>query len=137
MRGECFVDSVAWIALLNRDDTLHTSVDHTYKQLMRAGRHYVTSSAVLNEVANALCRPRLRAAVSAFRNIIEESGRVRVEFVDEDLWERGWELYEDRPDKEWSLTDCISMVIADEYGIVDVLTNDVHFTQAGLNALIR
>jgi len=57
--------------------------------------------------------------------------------VDENLWSSGWELYENRPAKEWSLTDCISIVIMQERGLKEAFTNDKHFEQAGFNAILR
>ena len=44
-------------------------------------------------------------------------------------------LYEARPDKEYSLTDCRSMVALRALGISEVLTNDHHFTQEGFTVL--
>jgi uncharacterized protein len=40
-------------------------------------------------------------------------------------------MYEDRFDKQYSLTDCRSMVAMKSLGLTDVLTNDHHFTQEG------
>ena len=48
--------------------------------------------------------------------------------------EEGLGLYESRPDKEWSLTDCISFVVMKKEGIVEALTEDRHFEQAGFVA---
>ena len=48
-----------------------------------------------------------------------------------DLFIRGLHLYEQRPDKEYSLVDCMSMVVMEDHDIQHVLTNDHHFTQAG------
>jgi predicted nucleic acid-binding protein len=45
--------------------------------------------------------------------------------------------YERRPDKSYSVTDCISMNVMESAGIHDVLTNDHHFAQEGFNVLIR
>jgi predicted nucleic acid-binding protein len=42
-----------------------------------------------------------------------------------------------RPDKEWSLTDCISFVALNERGIIDALTNDHHFEQADFRILLK
>lgn len=42
-------------------------------------------------------------------------------------------LYEARPDKDYSLTDCISMQVMRREGLTDVLTNDHHFTQEGFH----
>ena len=44
-------------------------------------------------------------------------------------------LYEARPDKEYSLTDCIAMQVMRREGLTEVLTNDHHFTQEGFHIL--
>ena len=49
----------------------------------------------------------------------------------------GVALYEARPDKGYSLTDCISMIEMRERNIGDVLTHDRHFAQEGFNVLFR
>jgi predicted nucleic acid-binding protein len=49
----------------------------------------------------------------------------------------GLELYRARPDKGYSLTDCISMHTMRGLGITDALTNDRHFEQEGFRALFR
>jgi len=55
---------------------------------------------------------------------------------DADLFSRGWELYRRRLDKAWSLTDCISFVVMREWKIVEALTHDHHFKQAGFRILL-
>ncbi len=54
-----------------------------------------------------------------------------------DSFMAGLDLYEARPDKGYSLTDCISMNVMTAEGLTDVLTNDMHFTQEGFHALFR
>ena len=49
----------------------------------------------------------------------------------------GLELYRARPDKGYSLTDCISMQTMRKEGITEALTNDRHFEQEGFRALFR
>jgi uncharacterized protein len=49
----------------------------------------------------------------------------------------GLALYEARPDKEWSLTDCISFVVMKQQGILEAVTADRHFEQAGFVALLK
>jgi predicted nucleic-acid-binding protein len=47
----------------------------------------------------------------------------------------GLMLYNECPDKEYSLTDCISMETMRREGLTEVLTNDKHFEQEGFCAL--
>ena len=49
----------------------------------------------------------------------------------------GMALYEARPDKGYSLTDCISMQAMRREGLIEALTNDRHFEQEGFRALFR
>jgi predicted nucleic acid-binding protein len=53
------------------------------------------------------------------------------------LMAEGVTLYAQRPDKEWSLTDCISFVAMAKHGISETLTGDHHFEQAGFIALLK
>ena len=48
----------------------------------------------------------------------------------------GFALYKARPDKEYSLTDCISMEAMRQEGISEILTHDNHFTQEGFTILL-
>jgi predicted nucleic acid-binding protein len=47
------------------------------------------------------------------------------------------DLYQQRPDKDWSLTDCLSFQLMQERGITEALTADHHFEQAGFIAVLR
>ncbi|MCK9580500.1 MAG: PIN domain-containing protein [Methanoregula sp.] len=132
----CFVDTVCWIALLNRQDRLHGPADQRYKKLMKTGFRFLTTSAVLEETANALCDPLFKSSVITFFHNIEKSTRVEIVFVDPILWSKGLTLYEQRHDKAWSLTDCISLEVMREQKIHDALTSDHHFEQAGFRALL-
>lgn len=56
--------------------------------------------------------------------------------VDSALLKRGLDLYGNRPDKEWGLTDCISIVVMKDNGMTEALTTAEHFKQAGFRALL-
>jgi predicted nucleic acid-binding protein len=45
-------------------------------------------------------------------------------------------LFTDRPDKDWSLTDCLSFLVMGRRNIQEALTADHHFGQAGLRAVL-
>ena len=51
-------------------------------------------------------------------------------------FEDGFALYKARPDKAYSLTDCISMNTMRQERISEILTHDDHFTQEGFIKLL-
>jgi hypothetical protein len=53
-----------------------------------------------------------------------------------ELIQRGRKFYRERADKEWPLTDCVSFVVMQDQGLVEALTADRHFEQAGFRALL-
>ena len=48
----------------------------------------------------------------------------------------GLALYERRPDKQYSLVDCISMNVMRQRNIREILTHDRHFSQEGFARLL-
>lgn len=137
MISACFVDTGCWLALFNKDDELHEIADLEYKRCMKLGRMLITTTFVLTEFANALCQLKFRRAVIEFYQRLQYSSRIEIISIDERLWDAGWELYMKCLDKEWSLTDCISIVVMQEHGIVDALAHDKHFAQAGFCPILR
>ncbi|MFA5160176.1 MAG: hypothetical protein WC484_06695 [Candidatus Omnitrophota bacterium] len=82
MNGDtCFVDTVCWIALLNKHDNLHDTADILYKKWMKAGSRFVTTSSVFIETANALCDPAFKPSVITFRQHLDTSSRLEIIFV--------------------------------------------------------
>jgi predicted nucleic acid-binding protein len=66
-----------------------------------------------------------------------ESPAVRVAAQSRESFLSGLALYTARPDKGYSLTDCISMQTMRREGLSEALTNDRHFEQEGFRALVR
>ena len=77
-----------------------------------------------------------RARGIRFLSLLEGNPWLTVFGESDRLFEKGRELYIRRPDKEWSLTDCISFVVMQEQGLSEALTGDHHFEQAGFKALL-
>ena len=44
--------------------------------------------------------------------------------------------YRTRPDKNWSLTDCLSFVVMERSQLTEALTTDRHFEQAGMKVMM-
>jgi len=58
-------------------------------------------------------------------------------WINQNLFDESWNLYKDRIDKEWSLTDCTSIAIMSENRISTAFTSDHHFEQAGFKILLK
>jgi predicted nucleic acid-binding protein len=87
---------------------------------------------------NALSAPRDRAKGHLIVSQIEKSPRsYEIVHASQELFFFGMSLHRERPDKDWSLTDCISFQIMRQRGIVSALAFDQHFEQAGFQALLR
>lgn len=102
------------------------------------GARLVTTESVLIEALNFLCNhgPLLRKIVSSFVRDVLENVEFEVLSNTETTLLDGLELYESRPDKGYSLTDCISMNVCREIGIDQILTSDKHFTREGFAVLL-
>jgi predicted nucleic acid-binding protein len=128
-----FADSFYFIALLNERDAAH-------KRAVQFSRDHsavvVTTRWVLAEVADALCDPAWRVRAGSFIAYILTAPGFIVLGGSEELFARGPSLYSTRPDKAWSLTDCISFVVMSDEGVREALTGDRHFEQAGFTALL-
>ncbi len=81
--------------------------------------------------------PSLRRAVAAAVENICNDPCCRVIPQSSDQFSSAVHLFKQRDDKQWSLTDCASILVMQEEGIAEALTHDNHFVQAGFRALLR
>lgn len=128
------LDTVFIQALLNRNDQYHAEAS-AFLPGVKAASMVLVTEAVLTEVANALSSFNREGAARFIRQCYV-TPNIQVVSVESDLFSRGLDLFGDRPDKQWSLTDCISFVVMQEHGVSEALTADRHFVQAGFRALL-
>lgn len=131
-----FVDTSYIVALINRNDQWRSRALAARNSL--SGTRLVTTELVLVETLNFLCAHgnRVRAIIGAFVRDILEDIDFDVVPQNEPMFLSALELYESRPDKGYSLTDCVSMNVCRDLGIVHVLTTDKHFQQEGFVCLL-
>jgi hypothetical protein len=128
-----FADTFYFLALLNRRDPFH---QRAVAASRTADLSIVTTEFVLLELADALCKPPQRQEVLTICRLVETDRAFRVVRATTELFQRALKLYQDRPDKDWPLTDCISFVVMQDEGIREALTADRHFEQAGFKTLL-
>lgn len=130
-----FLDTVFIQALLNKRDQYHIQARVFLPRVRVAASVWVTE-AVLVEVGNALSAVNRSAAVQFIQQCYNTTN-LQVVTVDTPLLNRALQLYSERLDKTWGLTDCISFIMMWDRGLTDAVTADVHFVQAGFRALLR
>ena len=130
-----FADAFYWVALLFPRDTFHARVTSFSATLGPA--RLVTTDEILTEVLNhfSCLGPIWRGKAGALVHDVRTNPNVDVVPQSRAGFDAALAFYEARPDKDYSLTDCRSMLAMKDHGLVDVLTHDHHFTQEGFTIL--
>ncbi|HQU92955.1 MAG TPA: PIN domain-containing protein [Pyrinomonadaceae bacterium] len=131
-----FADTQFFVGIINPHDQWHEQALLAEGNLVAP--RYVTSESVLTEVLTFFCEygPELRLRSAAAVEMILGDPNTEVVSITSQIFNDGLRLYKERPDKGYSLTDCISMNISRERGITDVLSGDPHFRQEGFILLM-
>ena len=129
-----FLDTGYFVALFTPDDRLHERAAAWSLQL---NEPTLVTEYILWECVNAFSRPKDRASAHALMAQIQSDPDCELIHASLDLFSAGLQLHRARPDKEWSLTDCISFVVMQKERIREAVTGDKHFEQAGFVALLK
>ena len=129
-----FADTFYLLALFNHSDPAHARA-RVFAQSRRAD--IFTTEYVLLEFANALCSIPNRAMAAELIRRFYIRPDVRILPANPVLFGDALDLYKQRLDKDWSLTDCTSFVVMRQNNIPEALTGDHHFEQAGSTALLK
>ena len=132
-----FVDTGFWVAKVNRKDVWADAAGKATESL--GNTQLVTTDEVLAEFLNLLSgygEQMRKVAVRFVRTILENPNVVvhpqtRKSFLD------GLVFYEERRDKSYSLTDCISMKAMHHEGVNEVLSTDGDFQQEGFVNILQ
>jgi len=118
VKRTCFADSFYFLALLNERDASH-ALAHEFTRSQDV--MFVTTWPVLTELIDALVDGYWRGRVVGFVDRLLTLPNVLVVPPSEGQCLAGLRLFDDRPDKSWSLTDCISFVVMQEQDITEAL----------------
>ena len=129
-----FADAFYWFALLSERDRAHNKAV-AFNNGFDA--KLVTTDWVITELADGWSKIPTRSCFWTTLEFIDSEPGIEVVEPSQELWRAGIDLFRDRPDKEWSLTDCISFVVMERQGLTEALTGDHHFEQAGYIALLK
>ena len=132
-----FADSFYWVALLNAKDQWHAQVIQVTGTL--GAHHLYTTDAVFGEFLNFYSAAGLnlrQEAATSVRRLLR-SPHVTVIPQTHAMFLEALRLYEARPDKQYSLTDCLSMNVMRQERLTEVLSHDHHFVQEGFTLVFE
>lgn len=127
-----FVDSGAWIALSLPNDRNTARAKGAYPELAR-GSHgaIVTSDFVLDEAVTFLRMASDVPTAARLARTVLDSKTVVMAWIDPATFGAALRLFEGRPDKRWSFTDCTSFAVMKDLEIETAFAFDRNFEEAG------
>jgi predicted nucleic acid-binding protein len=131
-----FADTSYWMALSRQRDQYNRHAAAWNQFVIRTGSSIVTTEAVLWEWLNGFSDARTRGVAAEGYRRVHADPRIEVVPFQPELIDSALQLYRERPDKGWSLTDCLSFVVMERCHLTEALTTDGHFEQAGLKVMM-
>ena len=126
-----FADTSYFVAFCGPNDAFHARAVELSARLLGP---IITTEYVIVETEGLLCRPQDRPACVNLVRDLHSDPAVQIVPASKGLFQAGFDLFAARPDKEWSLVDCISMVVMKQRRLRETLTTDRHFVQAGFRS---
>lgn len=137
--ADIFVDTGGWGHLFSPKEPYHELAADIYQFARQQKHKLVTTNYVIAELVALLTNPLRISRPISIRLVDDLRGSPHVEVIHIDALkdEQAWQLLKRREDKEWSLVDCSSFVVMQELRIMEALTSDWHFEQAGFVRLLK
>jgi predicted nucleic acid-binding protein len=131
-----FADTQYWIALAIPLDQWHERAIEVSKSIHPV--RLITTDEILVEFLNYFSGRGIAARNAGVQMVLSINANPNIQVVPQtrESFLAGLRLYEERSDKEYSLTDCISLNVMNNNGIVEALTRDSHFSQEGKTLLL-
>jgi len=128
-----FVDSSAFLALLNSNDRHHAPAAAVWENLLSDAVDLRTSSyVVLETAATAQTRFGLESARAFLLDMVSS---VLVHWILEDVHDAGVAILVSAARRDLSLVDCVSFELMRERGIDKAFAFDPHFADQGFQCL--
>lgn len=131
--GTMLLDTSGLLCCFDADESRHARAIELYADApLRVSHNYVLAEFVA--LAEVRQMPRRDALGFAAEILLDAD--IDVVWVDLRLHDEAMALLSAQLDKKYSLCDAVSMVLMRQRGIIDSLTTDRHFEQAGFRRLL-
>ncbi len=126
-----FVDSSAWIALADKDDSHHKEAASSYPTIFKNHKTLVTNNLVIAETYIVLLKELGHKAALEFLERVKASPRITKIYSNESIEAEAEEVLEKYVDQDFSYADAVSFVIMKREKIRKAFCFDKHFVTAG------
>jgi len=134
-----FVDTSGWASLFIKTQTYYPQAEQYFRVALQQQQKIYTTNYVIAELVALLNSP-LRVSRSQIFEIVDAIKTVtyvEIIHIDSATDYLAWKLCKSRLDKAWSLVDCSSFVVMQQLKVLEALTTDQHFEQAGFIRLLK
>jgi predicted nucleic acid-binding protein len=128
---DIFVDTSAWIALADRDDSFHQKAASVFPSILKTFRTLITSNFTIAETYVLLLHELGHPSALRFLERLKGSPKIFKIFSTEDIESESEEILTKYTDQDFSYTDAVSFVIMKRHKIRKAFCFDKHFVTAG------
>lgn len=136
MADETFIDTSGFYSLLVRRDRMHAPAAEFMANAASVRGRFVTTDYVIDETVTLLKARGHGELVAPLFEAINSSTAMCMEWTTSERFDEARTFCLRHPDKDWSFTDCVSLVVMQSLGLREALTSDNHFKQAGFRILL-
>ena len=133
-----FVDTGAWIALLNQRDQYHDDAVVIYSGLKQQQARLLTTDYVIDETATWLKYRANHSVAVQFLDLIESverTGVLTITEIDKTLFQEAKQIFRQYDSVQLSFTDCTSFAVCQKHNISETYAFDEHFAMMGITVL--
>ena len=102
------------IALSSPADDYHNKALVIAQELKASKTPLITTRAIILEIGNALSKQKYRSKSIKLLSSLENDKTVTIIPISETLYQKAFQLYCQRTDKNWGIVDCISFIVMTE-----------------------
>lgn len=131
-----FIDTSYILALFYKKDRYHSKAKSLSVCFDERDKFFLHDG-ILLEIGNSFAKFDRNLAIDFIKETYQTKNKnVEVIPLTNELLNESIDLYRERKDKDWGMTDCVSFVLMKKFKIFQALTTDRHFEQAGFTALL-
>lgn len=132
MYPECiFVDTGAWVALVDEDDSHHKEAVSIFPSLLKTCKGLITSNLVVTESYFLILKGLGHSAAMNFLEGTGSSPRIVRIYSTSDIEVEAEKILRKYQDQDFSYTDAVSFAIMKMHGIKTSFSFDKHFKTMG------